>query len=85
MSVHEPLEVAQDTEISTVTAHVNENGELVITQDVNELDDEALILAPSLLQVIQSTDDVTSSVPGGTDNPANAKQWSFEVVIDPQE
>ncbi len=61
---------------------MNEDGELIITQDVSDLGDGTILLAPSLLKAIQSAD-------GGVDegNPDsqsdNSKQWSFEVVIDP--
>ena len=85
VSLHEGVECTQESEVSTVTeVHVhaiNEDGQLIITQDVNELGDGTIILAPSILQVIQSTEDISDTVPE-SEMQENDKQWSIEVVID---
>lgn len=83
VSVHENIEIVPDTEMNTVTAHVNEDGELIITQDVGELGDETLILAPSLLKAIQSTNEADEGNGNDPEHQDDGKPWSFEVVIDP--
>ena len=74
----EPDEIA-----NTVTAHMNEDGELIITQDVDEIGEGSLIFTPSLLHVIQSTDETVDQIVS-TEGQDEGRQWSLEVVIDPQ-
>ena len=50
---------------NTVTAHMNEVGELIITQhDVDDNNERALIFTPSLLHIIQSADEAAGQVTG---------------------
>lgn len=76
-------DVGQDEIGNTVTAHMNEDGELIITQDVDEIGEGALIFTPSLLHVIQSTEETADQIVN-TEGQDEGRQWSLEVVIDPQ-
>ena len=72
-------------ESNTVTAHVNAEGELIITQDPNEATESALILSPSLLLVTESTNEEADQMISecGDENPeVGERQWSFEVIIE---
>lgn len=85
ISEHENIDdLPESDEIgNTVTAHVNEEGELIITQDVNEMGEGALIFTPSLLHVIQTTDESAEQM-ATAEAQDEGRQWSLEVVIDPQ-
>lgn len=67
---------------NTVTAHMNDDGELIITQDVDEIGEGTLIFTPSLLHVIKSTDENCDGIEG-TEGQDEANRWSLEVVIEP--
>ena len=61
---------------------MNDAGELIITQhDVDDIGERAIIFTPSLLQVIQSTNEAADQ---NTINEVQneGSQWSLEVVID---
>ncbi|XP_057371953.1 zinc finger protein ZFP2-like [Daphnia carinata] len=67
---------------NTVTAHMNDDGELIITQDVDEIGEGTLIFTPSLLHVIKSTDENCDGMES-TEGQDEANRWSLEVVIEP--
>ena len=72
---------------STVMAHVNEDGELIITQDVvSDMNEETLIFTPSLLHVIhqETSEEVMNGGIVSVEGQDEGRQWSLEVVIDPQ-
>ena len=75
---------------STVTAHMNEDGQLVITQDGGGGGDgdAALMLPPSLLHVIHDDDDDDDDDDGvchtqDAQQQEDRQSWAFEVVIEP--
>ena len=71
-------------ELSTVTASVNQDGELVLTREPSETTEGALILSPSLLRVIQSSNEIGDQILsefGENLEDGHVRQWSFEVII----
>ena len=98
ISMHDNIDDLPEPEIGAVTAHVNEDGELIITQDVSQ-SNQALILTPSsLLHVIQAPvgDEASATADAGAHDhnaedvdqsarPEDGRpQWAFEVVIEPR-
>lgn len=81
---HENVNDLPETEAigNAVTAHMNDAGELIITQDVDDIDEGTLIFTPSLLHVIKSTDENCHEIEG-TDGQDEGNRWSLEVVIEP--
>lgn len=61
---------------------MNEAGELIITQhDVDYISERALIFTPSLLHIIQSTDETVGHITSKEEQDEGS-QWSLELVID---
>lgn len=83
MKDHETVDDDLPEEIgNSVTAHMNEAGELIITQhDVDDNNERALIFTPSLLHMIQSADE-TADPMTGNEGQDEGNRWSLEVVID---
>ncbi len=80
MKDHETVDDLPEEIGNSVTAHMNEAGELIITQhDVDDDNNErALIFTPSLLHMIQSADETADQMAGQDEG----NRWSLEVVID---
>jgi len=85
LNLHQTIPDSDNSpELNEVTASVNQDGELVITQEPTGTTEGALILSPSLLRVIQSTNEISDQILsefGGNLEDSHVRQWSIEVII----